>query len=56
MSKLAQSDEPKVNQVRMKSEAQNGKRMILDFFVEGENILTFGHWSFIWHLVPPWRD
>jgi len=33
--------------VEMKSKAQSGKRMIFDFLVEGENILTFSHLSFI---------
>jgi hypothetical protein len=34
MSKLALSDEPKGNQVQMKSQAQSGKRMPFDFVVK----------------------
>jgi len=42
MSKLARSDEPKVNQVQMKSKAQNGKRIIFDFISKRKKI---------WHFV-----
>ena len=47
MSKLARSDEPKVNQVQMKSKAQSEKCMILYPFVKGPNVLTLSHLSFI---------
>jgi hypothetical protein len=33
--------------VQMKSEAQSGKHMVLDFLVKGKNILTLSHLSFI---------
>ena len=32
---------------KLNPKAQSGKRMIFDFLVEGKNILTFGHLSFI---------
>jgi hypothetical protein len=38
ISKLARSDEPKVNQVQMKSKAQSGKRLVLSSFAKGRNI------------------
>ena len=31
----------------MKSKAQSGKRMMLNLFVKGENILTLSHLSFL---------